>query len=156
MQPLRIVGSSIRASLMMSDSKKQAPPSSELNPQVVRELQAKNIGFYPTHANTVALQQFAQQQRKLNQLETVDIETATHSAKPPEVVFGELREWVYQSLDQYHRELLSVLWPIFVTIYLKLIDRDNRELGRSFFARMRREQFHTKLDGDEDAMFDVL
>lgn len=103
--------------------------SNDLGQVVNQVLQQKNLKFYPIHGSVATIQQYATALKK-SQLETVDITTRSNFTKDADFVFGDLREWVYQSLDQYHREFLSVAWPLFVIIYLELVEKQERERGK--------------------------
>lgn len=58
--------------------------------------------------------------------------TATRSA-----CYNALKEWVESSLDMYKAELTALMYPLFVRLYLELVDGGHMDEARAFMAKFR-------------------
>eukprot|EP00741_Cyanophora_paradoxa_P005686 tig00000903_g5513.t1 len=56
--------------------------------------------------------------------------------------YGEVREWIHQSLEIYKGELLAILYPIFAHCFLELIERGYIQEAHDFLAKCREEHEH--------------
>ncbi|EJW04785.1 hypothetical protein EDEG_01007 [Edhazardia aedis USNM 41457] len=59
----------------------------------------------------------------------------------PDVIssFSDLKTWVEESLDIFRDELLRILYPLFVHIYLDLIATHKIEISKEFFKRFKKD-----------------
>ncbi|KAK1288824.1 hypothetical protein QJS10_CPB19g00693 [Acorus calamus] len=53
--------------------------------------------------------------------------------------YDNLRSWAYGSLDLYKRELLNMLYPVFIHCFMDLVAKGNAQEARSFFNSFRED-----------------
>lgn len=75
-----------------------------------------------------------------NEPEVSNVLTAYKSDCDPKVylrAYEELQNFVEGSLDTYKHELGTILYPVFVHMYLELVYNNHEELAVQFMARFR-------------------
>jgi transcription initiation factor TFIID subunit 5 len=65
-----------------------------------------------------------------------------NSPKRYEESYSAFRNWVYNSLDLYKAELMSILYPLFVHCYLDLIEKGHIEEAKRFLDAHKEEYDH--------------
>lgn len=55
--------------------------------------------------------------------------------------YAKLKEWIEDSLDQFRNDLMNLLYPLFIHIYLDLLFSNNLKEAKEFFKK-NREDFH--------------
>lgn len=55
--------------------------------------------------------------------------------------YAKLKEWIEDSLDQFRNDLLNLLYPLFIHIYLDLLFSDNLKEAKNFFNK-NKSDFH--------------
>lgn len=61
----------------------------------------------------------------------------------PDRGYMKLKEWIEDSLDQFRNDLLNVLYPLFIHIYLDLLFENKIKEAKAFFTKNKND-FHNK------------